>query len=490
MLEAPATDDETLAIAETVGRWADQRIQPLALDRAHHIPVSLLHEMGEMGLFGLTLPESHGGSGLGLAAAAAVIERLARKDRSVATTLGLHLGLGTRGLVRWGSEAQLERWIPTLSTGQTIAAFATTEPESGSDLSALRTTIGPHDDGLSVRGNKIFVTNGALATLYTVSGRSPELGSARRGQSLVLLSRDDAGLVIGAEEVKLGLRASSTTTLDLDDMVVPMDRLLGTPGTGADMLRHILSWGRTVMAAGCVGTAAAALSATRAHTETRVQFGKPLVRLAVVREQLADMAAITFAAGALVHDAAADEVGLEISSLSAKVFASEAAGEVCDLALQLHGGYGFIEETGIALLVRDTRITRIFEGANDVLRIHRGLFAAVTESAASAPPAAAPTDAWARAARVRMAASRATRQAKERLGLRLGGDHRVLHALGARAILADTTDSAMRRATRDGTPAAAALAARWTDIALSRISAIDSREPDTSQSEHCLEWAP
>lgn len=489
MLDAPATEDETQAIAETVGRWADQRIHPLALDQAHHIPVGLLHEMGEMGLFGLTLPESLGGSGLGLPAAAAVIERLARRDRSVATTLGLHLGLGTRGLVRWGTPAQLERWIPTLSTGKTIAAFATTEPDSGSDLSALRTTIGPHDNGLSVRGNKIFVTNGALATLYTVSGRSPELGGARRGQSLVLLAREDAGLVIGAEEVKLGLRASSTTTLDLDDMAVPMDRLLGAAGTGADMLRHILSWGRTVMAAGCVGTAAAALSATRAHTETRVQFGKPLVRLAVVREQLADMAAITFAAGALVHDASRDEAQLEISSLSAKVFASEAAGEVCDLALQLHGGYGFIEETGIALLVRDTRITRIFEGANDVLRIHRGLFAAVTENTPAPQPEVA-TEAWARAARVRTASARAVRQAKERLGLRLGGDHRVLHALGARAILADVTDAAARRAARDGTPAAAALAARWTDIAASRISAIDSREPDTSQSEHCLEWTP
>ena len=419
MPEHAPSDDVVEAIADGVQRWAEARVRPLELDHAHRMDPTLLRDMAEMGLFGLVLPEAYGGSGLGLAAAATVIERLARHDRSVATTLGLHLGLGTRGLVRWGTAEQHERLLPGLAAGTTLAAFATTEPDAGSDLTALRTTIEAHPDGVSVRGNKIYVTNGGLATLFTISGRSPGLGGARKGQSLLLLQKGDQGLEVGAEEGKLGLRASSTTTLNLDDMVVPADRVLGTPGTGADMLRHILAWGRTVMAAGCVGTATSAWMKTRLHTGERVQFGKPLDKLAVVREQLADMAAWIFAARALVDQTTADEENLEVSSLSAKVFASECSGEVCDLAIQLHGGAGYIEETGIPLLLRDTRITRIFEGANDVLRIHRGLFSVVAEApAADAGPASPATLA---ARRVRAAAQTATLAAKTRLGIKLAG---------------------------------------------------------------------
>jgi len=474
-------------IADTVGRWASDRIDPLALDRAHRMPPGLVEEMAEMGLFGLVLPEAYGGLGLDLRAAAVVIERLARRDRAVATTLGLHLGLGTRGLVRWGSAAQHERWMPDLAAGKALAAFATTEPDAGSDLTALRTLIEPAGAGYTVRGAKIFVTNGALATLYTVSGRSPGLGGNRKGQSLLLLARGDAGLEVGPEEGKLGLRASSTTTLSLDGMELGADRLLGPPGQGAEMLRHILSWGRTVMAAGCVGTAAQALAMTRRHTAERVQFGKSLDQLLVVREQLADMAALTYAAGALVDQTAADEGGLEVRSLSAKVFASEVSGEVCDLALQLHGGYGYVEETGIALLVRDTRITRIFEGANDVLRIHRGLFAAVS---APAPVEATDDPTLGAARRLRERAQTATADAKARLGVRLAGDHPTLHALGARAILADAAEAAALRATREASAAGTALALRFAELAQSRIAAIAVREPDRARAERCLEWMP
>lgn len=486
-MREPSPDDVLGPIADSVERWATDRIDPLALDRAHRLPDGLMGEMAEMGLFGLVLPEAYGGLGLDLYGATVVIERLARRDRAVATTLGLHLGLGTRGLVRWGTPAQHERWLPRLASGETVAAFATTEPDAGSDLSALRTLIEPAPGGYTMRGSKIFVTNGGLASLYTVSGRSPGLGGNRKGQSVLLLERGDEGLVVGPEETKLGLRASSTTTLSLDGVQVPEDRLLGPAGQGAELLRHVLSWGRTVMAAGCVGTAAAALAMTRAHAASRVQFGRTLDQLQVVREQLADMAALTFAAGALVHDTARDEAGLEVRSLSAKVFASEVSGEVCDLALQLHGGYGFIEETGVALLVRDTRITRIFEGANDVLRIHRGLFSAMNE-----PPRSAPSgdDATAAAQRVRESASAAVGVAKARLGVRLVGDHPTLHALGARAILADATESAAARARRDGSSTAEALALRFAEIAASRVAAIDLREPDKARAERCLEWTP
>jgi alkylation response protein AidB-like acyl-CoA dehydrogenase len=477
MLEDTDKPDELVtAIVDLVDRWGS-RLDARALDKRKSIPPEVLAEMAEMGLFGLTLPEAHGGLGLGLDAACAVIARLARYDRSVATTLGLHLGLGTRGLVRWGTPEQHARWIPRLATGELVAAFATTEPDAGSDLMALRTTIAASEGGLSVNGSKIFVTNGALAHLYTISGRSPGLGGAKRGQSVVLLERSDAGFQVGPEEDKLGLRASSTTTLAIEGVQVDMDRLLGVPGTAPEMLRHILAWGRTVMAAGCCGTGAAALSAARAHTATRVQFGRTLDQLGVVREQLADMTALLFACEALVHEVAIDEAGLEVRSLSAKVIASEGGGELCDMALQLHGGYGYIEETGLALLVRDARITRIFEGANDVLRVHRGLFAAAGETfVVTEGPLAPLTELLA----TLIADTRA------RLGSKLGGDHRALHQIGSIAMLRDACEAAFARAEREG-GRAHVLAARWLSIASARALAIRARTADPSATDACLE---
>jgi hypothetical protein len=367
--------------------------------------------------------------------------------------------------------------------------LATTEPDAGSDLTALRTTIRAEGDGLAVSGSKIFVTNGGYARLFTVSGRSPGLGGARRGQSVVLLEKGDRGLEVGAEEDKLGLRASSTTTLSLEDVRVPGDRLLGPPGAGAELLRHILSWGRTVMAAGCCGTADAAFQKARAHCASRVQFARPLIQLGVVREQLADMAATLFAARALVVWASGDEERLEVRSLSAKVLASEGAGDVCDLALQLHGGYGYIEETGLALIVRDARITRIFEGANDVLRIHRGLFAAAGETFVTGPDDTVPTPLRARLAALTAEVAGEVTVARDRLGLKLGGDHPTLHRLGSLAMLRDSAEAAILRAEVEG-GAGPALAARWLDIVRARVAGLGARDVSRASTDTCLEATP
>lgn len=486
---APVDDDLVDAVIDTVRRWATERVDSRALDRAKRVPAALIREMAEMGLFGLTLPEDWGGSGLSLASAGRVIAALARHDRSVATTLGLHLGLGTRGLVRWGNAAQVERWGARLASGELVGAFATTEPDAGSDLTALRTTIAAAGDGLSVTGSKIFVTNGGYAHLFTVAGRSPGLGGARRGQSVVLLEKGDPGLEVGPEEDKLGLRASSTTTLVLEDVRVPMDRLLGVPATGAEMLRHILSWGRTVMAAGCCGTAAEALARARLHCASRVQFARPLDQLAVVREQLADMAAVLYAIEALVAWASADEGMLEVRSLSAKVLASEGSGEVCDTALQLHGGYGYIEETGMALLVRDGRITRIFEGANDVLRIHRGLFAAAGERFGLGPDDAVVSPSRARVGTLTALVAEEVDGARQALGLKLGGDHPTLHRLGSLAMLRDAAEAVVVRAEAEGGHGHA-LAARWLDIVHARVAGLRARDRSRASTDACLEWSP
>lgn len=376
MIDQPAGLDALLVpFVKTLKRFCERHVDAKANDVERAIPVKVLRGLAKLGAFGVSIPEAWGGSGLGLPGSCAVVETLARHDRSVATTIGLHLGLGTRPLVAFGSDALKDMALPKLASGDAIAAFATTEPNAGSDLRALATTAVPHNGGLRVNGRKIFVTNGGFARFITIAASTPGLGGRARGQSLVLLRGDDPGLTRGSEEKKLGLRASSTTELNFEDLDLPTTRVVGEAGHGAEHLGHVLAWGRTVMAAGSNGTAQAALEATIGYVTVRRQFGQALATMPIVRAQVAEMAARQYASRALVRVTAAaqhDEAALKRWSLAAKVLCSENSGVICDAALQLHGGMGYIEESGIPLLGRDARITRIFEGANDVLAMRLG----------------------------------------------------------------------------------------------------------------------
>jgi alkylation response protein AidB-like acyl-CoA dehydrogenase len=437
---------EAAAALAGVERYARRHLDLAAarrIDAERRVPPPVLAALAELGLFGLTFPEEHGGAGLGLAGACLAAQLLARHDRAVATTVGLHLGLGTRGLVAFGSDAQKERWLPALAAGRRIAAFATTEAGAGSDLTAIATTARPTADGrLRVDGAKIYVTNGGLAGLFTISAATPGMGGARRGRSLILLEREDAGVTVGPEEHKLGLRGSSTTGLVLDGVEVPADRLLGEGegGDGDAQLAYILAWGRTVMAAGCAGAAEAALALTREHVDTRRQFGKPLRALEVVKEQLATMAATAFAMEALVAecceaDAAGERERLAFLSSAAKVLCSEGDWEICDRATQLHGGLGYIEESGVPLLLRDARITRIFEGANDVILGRLGLMEVTRPGLGCAAMAELPAAALAVARRVDDACA----EEIARHGARLLGKARLLHRLGRLVVWREAT---------------------------------------------------
>jgi len=364
-------------LLRSIKAFTRQHVRALEIDHAHHIPREVLTGLAELGLFGLTLPEAFGGAALSALDATDVVAALAEADRSVATTVGLHLGLGTRGLVAYGTRAQHERYLPDLATGERIAAFATTEPNSGSDLSALETVARAEAAGsLKLNGTKIYVTNGGLCGLLTVTASTPGLGGAARGTSVLLLEPSMAGVTRQSEEKKLGLRGSSTTGFVFDDVTLPAGALLGEPGQGPAYLAHILSWGRLLLSAGTVGTTRVALRTTLEHVHTRQQFRRALIKQEVVQQQLARASALAFAMQSLVKEAAqaeGDVPRLARLTTSSKVFCSEAAGQIVDLAVQLHGGSGYIEDTGMALLVRDARVTRIFEGANDVLLTHAGL---------------------------------------------------------------------------------------------------------------------
>ncbi|MBI2377435.1 MAG: acyl-CoA dehydrogenase family protein [Deltaproteobacteria bacterium] len=442
------------AAVRALRRFAREKISDRAIERRGAIPRELLTELAELGAFGLSLPAEYGGAGMSLAAATEVVAALAESDRSVATSVGLHLGLGSRGLVAFGTESQKARWLPGLASGATIAAFAATEPNAGSDLAAIATTLVEDAGSLRLSGQKAYVTNGGFAGVYTVLARSPGLGGAQRGHSLVLVDRADEGVEVGAEEHKLGLRASSTTPIEFDVRVGP-ERILGEPGAGMSLAQEVLAFGRTLMSAGCAGAARTAVARTVDHVSTRKQFGRVLIAHDVVKDQVAKMASESFAIDALVEWAASAEREslLGPRSISAKVFASEACGRVCDLAIQLHGGSGFIEDIGVSILARDARVTRIFEGANDVL-LQKAAAAWVV--AKPRPEDSVTSGSRAKAAELRASLTEERDAAVEARGVRLFGDARAMHGLGALAIWADAVEASAMKADRVGTPYAAA----------------------------------
>jgi len=459
---APTThDEETIrAFCAALDRLLEERCDPLALDRARAIAPELLDALADAGTFGVSIPEAYGGAGLGLPGACGVVDALARHDRAVATTVGLHLGLGTRPLVAWGTEGQRARWLPPLARGETLAAFAATEPSAGSHLARLatRARIDRAAGRVTVDGQKSYVTNGGLAGVFTVVCGTEGAGAGQGGHSVVVLRGDDPGLTPGPEERKLGLRASSTVPLYLDGVVVDTDRLLGPWGAAHEVLHHALAWGRTVLSAGCTGTAARAVELTLAQVGSRRQFGRALIDLPVVRSQVAGMAARLAAMRALVARAAGDEgEALERSSLVAKVFCSEADWQICDDAMQLHGGSGYIEDTGVAILLRDARITRVFEGTNEVLLQRIGAMEILApRPAAALSPLAARLGERIDALRARLADAH---------GTRLLRDHRVLHRLGRVVVWRDAVDALASRAAADPSPRRALVAAHLADLA-------------------------
>ncbi len=355
-------------------RYLSSEVDGAAIDRAGEIPAAVRAGLARLGLFGMTIPSAYGGAGFSLAAACRVVAEIARVDRSVAIMVGLHAGLGIRGIVDLAPTAFRARWLPKLASGECIASFAATEARAGSSLTEIGTTGRVVGDFIQIDGEKSYVTNGRFASLFTILVRTPGLGGDR-AHSLVCVPGDTPGVVRGPEEKKLGIRGSSTVTITFDGARVPLDHVLGTPGKGMDQAHALLAWGRTLMSAGCVGSAQAALAATLAYVRERRQFGHPIGDFAASRAHVAWMAARTYAMEALVRSVSnkeGDPAALEAASALAKVFCSETAFEVCDRAVQLHGALGFLEDTGIPRMLRDTRITRIFEGANDVLLVRIG----------------------------------------------------------------------------------------------------------------------
>jgi alkylation response protein AidB-like acyl-CoA dehydrogenase len=448
----PPTVEEADALAVLVPelrRFLRSEVDSAAIDREGAIPAAVRSRLADIGLFGVTLPAAYGGAGLSLGAGCRVVAEIARVDRSVAILVGLHAGLGTRGLVQLGTPSLRARWLPALASGRCIAAFGATEAGAGSALTGVRTTGQLVDGQLRVDGEKSYVTNGAFAGLFTVLARTPGLGG-ERAHSLVCIPGDTPGLRRGAEEKKLGIRGSSTVTVSFEDVRVPLDHVLGIPGRGMEQANGLLAWGRTLLSAGCVGTAQGALEATVAYVQERRQFGSPIGDFAATRAHVAWMAARTYAMEAVVREASdasqRDETYFESASAVAKVFCSEGAFDVCDRAIQLHGALGFLEDTGVSRMLRDTRVTRIFEGANDVLLLRIGT-ATLAHARRKEPMRADALPLGAEVQRLDRAIDDAVHQLRERLGVGAVRHQLALQALARAVICASAARASLDSAT-------------------------------------------
>ena len=363
-------------IQQVARDFATERLAPNAgvWDRVSEQPASIVRELGDLGFLGMLLPEEYGGLGLDSLSYLIALEEIAAGDASTAVAMSVHNSLPTEMILAFGSEAQKTTFLPKMATGEWLGAFALSEPEAGSDASAVSTQAVRDGDSWVLNGTKAWVTNGNRAQVILAMVRTDTPGNRRgsRGISAFIITPDLPGFHVGKKEDKMGLRASPTVQLSFDGLRVPADRLLGAEGQGFVYAMQSLEAGRLGIAAQAVGIAKAALEHAIKYTRQRHQFGKPLTEFQAVEFKLADMATRLHASRAMLHTtAAAKDRGENVGAHAAmsKLFASETAMWVTTQAIQLFGGYGYVTDYPVERLFRDAKVTEIYEGSSEIQRI-------------------------------------------------------------------------------------------------------------------------
>jgi alkylation response protein AidB-like acyl-CoA dehydrogenase len=364
------TDEQEL-LRKTVRDFAVSRVAPVAeeLDREERFPYELVSELAELGLMGIPIPEEHGGAGADTVSYAIAIEELTRIDSSVAITVAAHTSLGTMPIYLFGDDAQKSEWLPQLASGEKLAAFGLTEPNAGSDAGATRTRAKLRDGEWIVNGSKIFITNAGtdISGCVTITALTGE-----NEISNIIVANGSPGYEISAPMRKLGWHASDTRELAFKDCAVPEANLLGPRGEGFRQFMEILDGGRISVAAMGVGLAQGAYDLAFAYAKEREQFGRPIAKFQAVQFALADMATEIEAGRQLVYRAAwlkdrGKDFGL--AAAQAKLYTGILSNRAANASLQIHGGYGFMEEYAISRLFRDQKILEIGEGTNEVQRM-------------------------------------------------------------------------------------------------------------------------
>ncbi|OLC55242.1 MAG: acyl-CoA dehydrogenase [Chloroflexi bacterium 13_1_40CM_4_68_4] len=362
-------DDEHLLIQRSIREFAQERLVPNARrwDEEERFPLELLPELATVGLTGITVPTELGGAGLDVLGNAVALEEIAAGDGSIALSVAAHNGLCLGHIMLAGNDEQRKRFVPRLASGEALGAWALTEPAAGSDAAATQTKAVRDGDCWSLTGTKQFITNGSLAGVYVVMA-----ATAPRELSAFVVERGIAGLRPGKTEKKMGLHASATAVVHLEEVRIPATQLLGAPGEAFRDVKRVLDKGRIGIGALAVGLARAAFEYAVGYARTREQFGQPIARHGAIQQKLADMRVKLEASRLLVYRAAwlADTgQDFRVAASKAKLFASESATKIALDAIQILGGYGYLRDHPVERILRDVKLTEIGEGTSEVQRM-------------------------------------------------------------------------------------------------------------------------
>ncbi|KAM5273528.1 very long-chain specific acyl-CoA dehydrogenase, mitochondrial [Ctenodactylus gundi] len=375
-------EEQTQFLKELVGpvaRFFEEVNNPAKNDTLEQVEETTLRGLKELGAFGLQVPTELGGMGLCNTQYARLAEIVGMHDLGVSVTLGAHQSIGFKGILLFGTKAQKEKYLPKVASGEALAAFCLTEPSSGSDAASIRSSAEPSPCGkyYILNGTKLWISNGGLADIFTVFARTPvtdaATGAVKQKITAFVVERSFGGVTSGPAEKKMGIKASNTTEVHFDGVRVPVENVLGEVGSGFKVAVHILNNGRFGMAATLAGTMKAIIAKAVEHAANRTQFGDKIHNFGLIQEKLARMAMLQYVTESVAYMVSANMdrgyTEFQIEAAISKIFSSESAWKVTDECIQVMGGMGFMKEPGIERVLRDTRIFRIFEGTNDILRL-------------------------------------------------------------------------------------------------------------------------
>ncbi len=373
----PQQDPDDKEIADmTVAafrEWAADNLDADEVDRNHEIPESMRQQLGELGLLGATVPEEYGGAGFGATSYCRTVEEITRADGSLAVFLGAHLSIGAKPIMLHGNEDQKSRYLPDVASGESICSFALTEPGSGSDAQSML-TVATWDEGEGVyrlNGNKIWITNGAYAKVFSVFAKAK--GGPKEGAVALIVERGQEGFTNGPPENKLGIRGTATTELAFQDVRVKPENVIGEIGDGFNIALETLDTGRLSLGAGSIGGSKGILQLAIEHARERKQFKKPILDFGMVREKFGRMSSLIYASESMVYMTSllmdTHQLELPVEAGYCKVFGSEALWSNVNDAVQVVGGIGYMKEYPYERFLRDSRINLIFEGTNEILRL-------------------------------------------------------------------------------------------------------------------------
>jgi acyl-CoA dehydrogenase len=368
-------DQETFAqLLDGVRRFVNERLIPLEakVSEDDAIPADALAEMRALGMFGLSIPEEYGGLGLTMEEECRTMFEFCRCSPAFRSAFGTNVGIGSQGLVMFGSEAQKQKWLPGIASGEVVTSFALTEAEAGSDSGAVRTKAERDGDAYVLNGSKRYITNANRASLFTVMARTNPEVKGGAGVSAFLVPSDLKGVSVGKPEKKMGQQGAHICDVNFDNVRVPSELRLGEEGQGFRIAMQVLDRGRLHISSVCVGVAERLIEESVRYAAERKQFGQPIASFQMIQAMLADSRAETNAARAMVLEAARKrDAGGDVTmdAAAAKLFASEMVGRVADRAVQIFGGSGYVADHGIERFYRDVRIFRLYEGTSEIQRV-------------------------------------------------------------------------------------------------------------------------